>query len=414
MIASQLLGKLPPVRQAVLKQFTNHQGDIIDTGLALYFAGPHSFTGEDVLELQGHGGQVVMDLLLNAVLKQGARLAAPGEFSQRAFLNGKMDLTQAEAVADLIEAQTTQAALSASRSLQGVFSRNIKTLEQEMMELRMYVEAAIDFPEEEVDFLSDGHVLEKIESLLAQIHTLLKGAKKGQMLREGMSVVIVGQPNAGKSSLLNCLTQQETAIVTPIAGTTRDLIKETIQIDGIPLHIIDTAGVRGEDADVVEIEGIKRAKQQQALADRILLVVDATQNLCDVETDILREHGYKVTIVMNKIDLANIEDGERDEKIFLCAKSGKGLDYLTQHLKKCMGFQGEESANFIARRRHLIALEKTLSHCQQAQMQLVKFKAGELVAQELRFAQDALGEIVGKVTTDDLLGKIFSSFCIGK
>jgi len=386
---------------------------VIDTGLAIYFAAPNSFTGEDVLELQGHGGQVVMDMVLSAVLKEGARIAEPGEFSQRAFLNGKMDLAQAEAVADLIEASTAQAALSANRSLQGVFSKKIRALEHEMMELRMFVEAAIDFPEEEVDFLSEGHVLQKIEALLSQLYSLQQGAKKGQMLREGMSVVIAGLPNAGKSSLLNCLTQQETAIVTPIAGTTRDLIKETIQIDGIPLHIIDTAGLRS-NADVVEMEGIKRAKQQQTLADRILLVVDATETLSEVENSILREHEHKVTLVMNKIDLKDLPPGEREGKIFLSAKSGQGMDALYAHLKTCMGFQGEESANFIARRRHLEALEKTLYHCLLAKQQLVEFKASELVAQELRFAQDFLGQIVGKVTTDDLLGKIFSSFCIGK
>lgn len=390
-------------------------GQIIDMGLALYFCAPHSFTGEDVLELQGHGGPVIMDMLLSAILQLGARIAAPGEFSQRAFLNGKMDLAQCEAVADLIDASTQLAAQSATRSLQGVFSKHISTLSQSIMELRMYVEAAIDFPEEEVDFLSDGVVLEKIEAILAQLHHLQKNAKVGQILREGITVVLAGIPNAGKSSLLNFLTQQETAIVTPIAGTTRDLIKETIQIEGFPVHLIDTAGIR-MDAGIVEKEGIKRAKEQQALATHILLIIDANSKvgLSEEETEILRDYGHKVTIVMNKIDIEKIPAGLRDGKIYLSAKTGQGMDALYQHLKECMGLHDVENGNFSARRRHLDALEKTLKHCQQAQSQLVQFKAGELVAQELKFAQEALSEIVGVVTADDLLGKIFASFCIGK
>jgi tRNA modification GTPase len=325
-----------------------------------------------------------------------------------------MDLAQCEAVADLIDAGTALAARSASRSLQGVFSRAIAELSSAMIALRVYVEAAIDFPEEEVDFLSEGNVLEKIEALLAQIRHLQKEAKVGQILREGLSVVISGAPNAGKSSLLNCLTRHETAIVTAIAGTTRDLIKETIQIDGFPLHVIDTAGIRNH-ADVVEMEGIKRAKEQQQLADRILLIVDASQNdLTEAETTILREHSHKTTIIMNKIDLAQIPPGLRDNKIYLSAKTGQGRDFLLAHLKECMGVMGVEAGNFTARRRHLEALQKTRFHCESAHTQLVKFKAAELVAQELRTAHEALGEIVGTVSSDDMLGKIFASFCIGK
>jgi tRNA modification GTPase len=278
------------------------------------------------------------------------------------------------------------------------------------------VEAAIDFPEEEVDFLSEGGVLEKIESLLAQIHELQKNAKLGQILREGISVVIAGLPNAGKSSLLNCLTQNDTAIVTSIPGTTRDVIKETIHIDGYPVNIIDTAGIR-QHADVVEQEGIRRAKEQWVLADRILLILDSTtqsQGLSEVELEIMREYGHKVTQVMNKIDIGNSQAGLREGKIYLSAKTGQGVDALSWHLKDCMGLQSSETSSFIARRRHLDALEKARVNCQNAHFQLVKSKAGELVAQELRQAQEALGEIVGKITTDDLLGQIFSSFCIGK
>lgn len=417
-IASQLLGQVPKPRQAMLKKFQHPSGEVMDMGLALYFPKPNSFTGEDVLELQGHGGPVIMDMLLTVVLQHGARIALPGEFTQRAFLNGKMDLAQAEAVADLIEASTEQAALSASRSMQGVFSAKIESLANELMHLRMYVEAAIDFPEEEVDFLSEGHILEKIKDVIAKIHALQNGAKLGQMLKDGMSVAIVGQPNAGKSSLLNRLTQHETAIVTPFPGTTRDLIKETIQVGGFPVHIVDTAGIRDE-ADMIEAEGIKRAKNAARLADRVLLVVDSSKPMpfSDIETAILEEFTAKVAVVMNKIDL--VVGTKQDvnlfcsERIYLSAKTGQGMGALLDHLKICIGCQGQEGS-FIARRRHLEALNKTYTHCQQAQIQLVEFKAGELVAQELRLAQAALAEIVGKVTTDDLLGQIFASFCIGK
>ncbi len=414
-IASQLLKGLPSPRIAHLKSFYDMHDNIIDKGLALFFVGPHSFTGEDLLELQGHGGPVLMDMLLSTALHHGARLARPGEFSERAFLNGKMDLAQCEAVADLIDASTQQAAISASRSLVGVFSKQIETLSISMMELRIFVEAAIDFPEEEVDFLSEGAVLEKIEDLISQLKTLLKGAKIGQLLREGITIVLAGRPNAGKSSLLNQLTQRESAIVTPIAGTTRDLVKETIQIDGFPINIVDTAGIR-EQADIIEQEGIKRAKEQQALADNILLIKDAAceEDYTPEELDILREHGHKVTLVMNKIDMTQQETGFRDNKLYLSAKTGQGMEDLLSHIKAQSGMQQCENGAFIARRRHLDALQKALISCESAHRQLVGPKAGELVAQELRFAQEALGEIVGKTTSDDLLGKIFSSFCIGK
>lgn len=412
-IARALIGQLPSPRQAVLSPFYHPGGEIIDTGLVLYFPNPHSFTGEDVLELHAHGGPVVLDMLVKAILQCGAIMARPGEFSQRAFLNGKMDLTQVEAVADLIDAGTQEAALSASRSLQGVFSSKIETLSKALMSTRMFVEATLDFPDEEIDFLSDKRLLSKIEDIRTQIDTLLSQAKVGQLLKEGMTVVIVGRPNAGKSSLLNCLTQYETAIVTPIAGTTRDLIKETIHIDGLPLHIVDTAGIR-EDADVVEQEGIKRAKHQLSLADRILLVIDADNALTQIEEEILAEFPNKVTLIFNKIDLMSHEPRQDNNAIHLSAKTGQGIDLLRAHLKQCMGYQGTETGVFIARRRHLHALERTEAHFQEALAQLVTFFAFEKAAEELRLAQNALGEIVGVVTTEDVLGEIFSHFCIGK
>ena len=415
LIAKRLLQKLPSPRVATLCEFRNATNEVIDKGVALYFPGPNSFTGEDVLELQGHGGPVVMDCLLTAVVQAGARLARPGEFSERAFLNGKMDLAQAEAVADLIDASTQQAALSAMRSLQGQFSEKITLLAKTLMHLRLYVEAAIDFPEEEIDFLADGRILDKIEETLVQLGELQQQAKQGQLLKEGMTVVIIGQPNAGKSSLLNCLTGHDSAIVTAIPGTTRDLVKETIQIEGMPLHIVDTAGIRHE-AEEVEQEGIRRALLQQDLADRILLVIDANKTplMTQVEEDVLKQFSHKTTVIINKIDMTNTQPGERDNKVYLSAKKGDGIIDLKNHLKNCMGYQAQESGTFTARRRHLTALRVTRDCCEKAKEQLITYKAGELVAAELKMAQDALGEIVGRVTTDDLLGEIFANFCIGK
>jgi len=415
LIAKRLLQKLPSPRVATFCEFRNTNDEVIDKGVALFFPGPNSFTGEDVLELQGHGGPVVMDCLLTAVVQAGARLARPGEFSERSFLNGKMDLAQAEAVADLIDASTQQAALSAMRSLQGQFSEKITLLAKTLMHLRLYVEAAIDFPEEEIDFLADGHILNKIEETLVQLSELQQQAKQGQLLKEGMTVVIIGQPNAGKSSLLNSLTGHDSAIVTAIPGTTRDLVKETIQIEGMPLHVVDTAGIRHE-AEEVEQEGIRRALLQQDLADRILLVIDANKTplMTQVEEDVLKQFSHKTTVIINKIDMANIQPGERENKVYLSAKTGQGVVDLKNHLKKCMGYQAQGSGTFTARRRHLTALRVTRDCCEKAKEQLIAYKAGELVAAELKMAQDALGEIVGRVTTDDLLGEIFANFCIGK
>jgi tRNA modification GTPase len=417
-IARAILGQLPEVRRAEYLPFRDQHGEVIDTGLALYFRAPHSFTGEDVLELQGHGGPIVMDLLLKRCIALGARAARPGEFSERAFLNDKMDLAQAEAVADLIDCASAQAARLAVRSLQGEFSRRVHELVEALTELRIYVESAIDFPEEEIDFLADGQVQARLEAVQASLQATRDAARQGNLLREGMTVVIAGRPNAGKSTLLNALAGRDTAIVTDIPGTTRDILREHIQIDGLPLHIIDTAGLR-DSADAVEQEGVRRAWDEIGRADRILLLGDASSGDSDAELhQQLAMAGPALTVVHNKIDLSGDEPAIRevgDEvEIHLSAQTGAGLDLLREHLKACVGFQAGSEGQFMARRRHLEALDLAAAHLQQGEAQLREFAAGELLAEELRQAQHALGEITGEVTADDLLGKIFSSFCIGK
>ncbi|HWS02520.1 MAG TPA: tRNA uridine-5-carboxymethylaminomethyl(34) synthesis GTPase MnmE [Gammaproteobacteria bacterium] len=418
-IAQQLLGMLPIPRHAQLHTFADAQGVQIDHGLALYFPEPHSFTGEHVLELQGHGGPVVMDLLLARVLQLGARLARPGEFSERAFLNDKLDLAQAEAIADLIDAGTAQAARAAVRSLHGEFSQHVHALIEALIQLRMYVEAAIDFPEEEIDFLNDGEIQKQLRVLDEQFTQLRDSAQQGRILREGMTVVIAGQPNAGKSSLLNALAGHEAAIVTPIAGTTRDVLREHIQIDGMPLHIIDTAGLR-ESADAVEQEGMKRAWRAIESADRLLLVIDATHGFSDADRIIIERLPQTLahTLIFSKIDLSGhtpsrVEDMQ-SESLYLSAQQDTGIDALRAHLKHCMGYSGVSEHGFTARRRHLDALARAWAHVEQGKIQLEQQRAGELLAEELHEAQLALNEITGEFTSDDLLGKIFSSFCIGK
>ena len=415
-LVEQLLGQLPTPRYALLSDFCTADGQLIDQGLALYFPTPHSFTGEDVLELHGHGGPVVLDRLLSRCLELGARLARPGEFSERAFLNGKLDLAQAEAVADLIDASTQAAAQAAVQSLQGEFSRQIQALVEELIELRIFVEAAIDFPEEEIDFLGDGQIAERLTQVQQQLQRVRASARQGQLLRDGMSVVIAGPPNAGKSSLLNALAGTDTAIVTAIAGTTRDVLRERIQIDGMPLHIIDTAGLR-DTQDVVEQEGIRRAWAEMQRADRVLLVSAPEQ---PANPDWLQQlpSSVGVTRIHNKIDLSgqSVElqehaDGSAD--LYLSARNGAGITLLRQHLKRCMGYVDSEAGLFSARRRHLDALERAHTHLADAESQLTA-RAGELLAEELRLAQQALSEITGEFTADDLLGRIFSSFCIGK
>ncbi len=418
-IANAILGHCPAPRHAEYLAFNDETGEPIDQGIALYFKAPNSFTGEDVLELQGHGGPVVMDLLLQRCVALGARLAEPGEFSQRAFLNDKMDLAQAEAIADLIDSASVEAARSALRSLQGEFSRRIHHLLEQMIHLRMYVESAIDFPEEEIDFLADSAITEQLSALLASLNTTLNEAQQGCLLREGMNVVIAGQPNAGKSSLLNRLAQRELAIVTDIAGTTRDVLRQEINLDGLPLHIIDTAGLR-ESTDQVEQIGIQRAWAEIEQADRVLLVVAEANGISPQDQAIIDKlpQGLPITVVRNKIDLhqqcPEIHDGPLGKEIALSAKSGDGLALLTQHLKQSIGYQNAGGGNFMARRRHVDALQRALQKVEVGKQELEINQAGELLAENLRLAQEDLNEITGEFSSDDLLGRIFSSFCIGK
>jgi tRNA modification GTPase len=413
-------------RQAKYCQF--HEADntaVLDAGIALYFPSPGSFTGEDVVELQGHGGPVVLDLLLQACCHQGARLARAGEFSERAFLNDKLDLAQAEAIADLINSTTQSAARGALRSLQGEFSKAVNTLMQKIISLRIYVEAAIDFPEEEIDFIAEGEVAKQLEKIHNLLIAVVNSAKQGSLLREGMKLVIAGKPNAGKSSLLNALSGQDSAIVTAIEGTTRDVLREHIQIDGMPLHIVDTAGLRASD-DEIEQEGIRRAWQEMATADRILLVIDSTRPQDrEAEADIiwpeLHQHlpeSIPITIIHNKCDLADLQPASEEHRdsciITLSAKTGVGMPLLRDHLKRAVGFDAETSPPFLARRRHLEALNQAMDYLKHGQAQLRETGAAELLAEDLRQCHNCLGEITGVMTSDELLGEIFSGFCIGK
>ncbi|WP_139557249.1 tRNA uridine-5-carboxymethylaminomethyl(34) synthesis GTPase MnmE [Methylotetracoccus oryzae] len=415
-VVAAILAQTLDARRARLCRFRDHDGSVIDEGLALYFPGPHSFSGEDMLELHGHGGPVVSDLLLQRVLSAGARLAQPGEFTERAFLNGKIDLAQAEAVADLIDAATEQAARSAQRSLQGDFSKHIAALCDELVWLRTYVEAAIDFSDEEIDFLNSGQVSARLGELSTRLDALVATARQGELLRDGLTVVIAGRPNVGKSSLLNRLAGRDTAIVTDIAGTTRDLLREHIQIDGLPLHVIDTAGIH-DAPDRVEQEGIRRARAAIAEAGRVLLVLD--DRFPEQGEELLQElpAGVPITRVHNKTDLTNapprIEVTPSGTHVYLSAETGAGLSELRQHLKDCAGYRSEEGGIFMARRRHLEALRRTRQTLDQAMINCGASNP-ELFADDLRAAHEALGEITGRFTTEDLLGSIFSSFCIGK
>lgn len=414
-IARKTTGKTPKPRYAQFCQFLEADDSLIDSGLAIFFPSPASFTGEDILELHGHGGSVVMDMLLRRVLALGARQADPGEFSQRAFLNDKIDLAQAEAIADLITSSTEQAVRSAQRSMQGVFSDQINELIDELIELRVFIEAAIDFVDEEIDFLSDGMVAAKIDRLHDKIRKICATAQQGRLLHDGMTVVLAGKPNAGKSSLLNALAGFDAAIVTDIAGTTRDVLRERIQIDGMPLHIIDTAGLRHSD-NIVEQEGIRRAHLEIKKADKVLLLLDSTESEHDTVTESLPPE-INITRVFNKIDLSGapprITETKSGADIFLSVKTGAGLDLLRKHLKKSVGFTETGDSVFIARRRHVQAISQAQQSLQNAADQLQN-QAPELVAEELRQAQISLSEITGEFSSDDLLGEIFSSFCIGK
>jgi tRNA modification GTPase len=418
-IGTALLGTLPEPRRAELRGWRGADGEPIDVGLVLYFPAPASFTGEAVLELHGHGGPVVLDQLVSCCIMLGARPARPGEFSERAFLNGKLDLAQAEAIADLIDSGSALAARAALRSLQGAFSQRVSALVEALTGLRVHVEATIDFPEEEIDFLADGEILGGLDKVAAELAAVRTAARRGQVLRDGLTVVIAGPPNAGKSSLLNHFAGCDSAIVTPYPGTTRDLLREFVELDGLPLHLVDTAGLR-DASDPVEEEGIRRAREQIANADRVLLMVD-DQSVSD-ET-LVRLRGacavpQQVTLVRNKIDLSGRRAGLRDAplgvEIAISLRTGAGLDLLREHLKSVSGYACAETGVYSARRRHLTALEEASAALERARHELLDAHAGELVAEELRLAQQALGEITGEVTSEALLGRIFASFCIGK
>jgi len=419
-IVEAICGVLPKPRYAQFCHFREADDIIIDSGIALYFPGPASFTGEDVVELQGHGSPLVMDRLCQRAIELGARMARPGEFSERAFLNNKMDLAQAEAVADLIESSTEQAARSAMRSLQGDFSKRINAFLEELTHLRMYVEASIDFADEEIDFLAEAQVDKQLQDLLITLDGIAGSARQGRLLREGISVVLAGQPNAGKSSLHNQLAGHDAAIVTDVAGTTRDVLREQIHLEGLPLRISDTAGLHEATDDVVELEGIRRTQNELTQADHILLIIDDSLGITAQDKKILSDMptDKPLTVVRNKIDRSGHASGEAVEDgrktLFLSAKTGDGMALLRQHLFEAVGFHPEEEGVFIARRRHLDALARARLAISSGYDCLAGLGAGELLAEELRQAQNALGEITGTFTTEDLLDNIFSSFCIGK
>ena len=413
--AFELCGREPKPRTARFTRFLDAEERVIDEGILLYFSAPASFTGEDVLELQGHGGPVVMQMLLERCLQLGARLAEPGEFTRRAFLNGKLDLAQAESVADLIEASTAAAARSAVRSLSGRFSEEVHRIVDALIDLRMLVEATLDFPEEEIDFLESARALPRLDAIRAQVEELLDRARQGALLRSGLNVVLVGEPNVGKSSLLNQLAGEDRAIVTEIAGTTRDALRETIQIEGIPLHIIDTAGLR-ETVDTVERIGIERTWREIERADVILRLVDAVQGEpSDDDIDRRLPPSVQRITVVNKIDLVGLAAGRSEVagriRLQVSARRGEGVELVRQALLRIAGWHAHGEDVILARERHLTALRKALAHVIEAGGQL---GALELFAEELRLAQEQLGEITGEFTADELLGVIFSRFCIGK
>jgi len=419
-IAAVMLGELPKPRYLTFARFMDAQGQPIDAGLAVFFQSPHSYTGEHVLELHGHGGPLVMEAVIARALELGARRAHAGEFTQRAYLNDKLDLTQAEAIADLIDAGSREALQAAMRSLQGEFSAMVQGLTEAITDLRTYVEAAIDFPEEEIDFLADRDFTERIQTVRDHFGGVEQSARQGRLLRDGMTVVIAGRPNAGKSSLLNRLAGYDAAIVTPVPGTTRDVLRERIALDGMPLHVLDTAGLR-DSRDEVEEEGIRRAQAEMRKADRVLFVIDASTD--PDGRSFAEERGrlpadVPVTLVFNKCDLGvriSLADTiSGPPRVTISALNGEGLDVLRAHLKSCMGYGTLEAGTVSARQRHLDALARARRRVEEAARLLTEERAGELVAEELREAQQALGEITGEVTTEDLLGRIFSGFCIGK
>jgi len=420
-IAERMTGSVPDARQATFCLFRDKDGQTIDQGIALYFPAPHSFTGEDVLELHGHGGPVVVAGLVDAAVSLGARLAEPGEFSKRAFLNDKLDLAQAEAIADLVASGSTQAARAALRSLSGAFSKAVDDVQEKLSALRTHVEAAIDFPEEEIDFLSDSALSRRVDECAAAFRSLMAKTSAGRVLRDGYRAVIVGRPNAGKSSLLNCLSGQEAAIVTEVAGTTRDILRERINLDGLIVELVDTAGLRTEP-DRIEAEGIRRAREALQAADAILWIQDAGDPASGNEPlDEELPTGIPIVIVRNKIDLSGSQAGvvrhglpTGSPTVALSARTGAGIDALRTVLKELAGYHDLGEGAFTARQRHLDALEKSWRHFENGQSALETARAGELFAEELRLAQLALDGITGAHGSDDLLGRIFSEFCIGK
>jgi tRNA modification GTPase len=419
-IAEKMFGELPGPRYASLADFPDESGEVIDSGIVLFFPAPHSFTGEDVLELQGHGGPYVLQRVMDRLMQLGARAARPGEFSERAFLNDKMDLVQAEAIADLIDSGTDAAARAAQRSLQGVFSERVNRLRSELMQLRVFVEAAIDFPDEEIDFLAESDVLQRLDRTRQELARLLLEAGQGRLLRDGIVLAIIGRPNAGKSSLLNALSGQQSAIVTEIPGTTRDVLREHVEIDGIPVHLADTAGIR-ETTDLIEVEGVRRARQALESADIVLLVEDLSVRQA-VQDDLASElpPGVSCIRVGNKIDLLSPDDRKRmlqdaaKPDVWMSAKSGQGIEDLKARILEMAGAAEQVEGGFSARRRHVDALKRAGGHLEAGKARMEESMAGELLAEELRLAQNALGEITGEILPDDLLGEIFSSFCIGK
>jgi tRNA modification GTPase len=414
-IAKRLLGRLPAPRYATLARWNDAAGEELDTGLALYFPAPQSFTGQHVLELHGHGGTVIVEALLERLVQLGARRARPGEFSQRAYLNDKLDLAQAEAIADLIDAGSRAAARAALRSLQGEFSASVSALREALVALRVQVEAGIDFPDEHLDLAAQSALRSRADALHTQLQQLLAAAAQGRVLTEGLTVVIAGRPNAGKSTLLNRLAGFDAAIVTPIAGTTRDLLREQVTIRGVPIELIDTAGLRAVTVDAIEEEGMRRARDAITRADLVLFVVDAVEDpqalSLVAERASLPAH-VPVTVVMNKVDLIATTDAGPGQ-LAVSAATGAGLDVLRAHLAGLAGPADAIGGAFSARARHVAALRRASAHLEQARARLVR-PDPELAAEELRAAQQALGEVVGHLSSDELLGEIFSRFCIGK
>lgn len=413
-IAVMVTGLQPAPRLATFAAFRDEAGAVLDQGLLIYFNAPASFTGEDVIEFQGHGSPVVLDMLLNRIVSCGARIAEPGEFSKRAFLNGKIDLAQAEAIADLIQSGTREAALGAMRSLEGAFSRRINELLAQVIELRVYVEAAIDFPDEEIDFLSDDRVTARLALIVSNFAELQEETKEGALLMEGASVVLIGKPNVGKSSLMNLMTGRETSIVTEIPGTTRDVVDAVLQLDGIPLRLIDTAGIR-QTEDVIESEGVRRAVMAIEQADLVIAMTDASSATLAADlAEVAVQAGPEAVLVCNKTDLLKSLPEMPPQVIPVSVKAGAGIDRLKATLRHRLGVEGRHESRFTARRRHLDALRRAAEAVLAGQQQLRDAQAGELLAEELRACQRSLSEITGEFTADDLLGEIFSSFCVGK